>query len=103
MSLDWFKLVDWVSLQDYENQPTSHLFNRKELRKELHVITSNGKVLKGFYAIRKLMLQCPPLVILGVICYLPFVDLVGNRLYRWVAKNRHVFFQKSCDDGNCSL
>ena len=103
MSLDWFKRVDWISLQEYEKKPTCYSFSRKELRKELHLITSNGKVLKGFYAIRKMMLHCPLLVMPGVICYIPFVDLVGNRVYRWVAKHRHLFFRKLCDDGKCSL
>jgi predicted DCC family thiol-disulfide oxidoreductase YuxK len=103
MALDWFKRVSWISLQDYEKKPTAHSFNGKELRKELHLITSKGKVLKGFYAIRKMMLQCPLLVIPGVICYVPFVDFFGNRLYRWVAKNRYLFFRQSCDDGKCSL
>ncbi len=103
MSLDWFKRVEWVSLQNYEKRSNSIHINKKELRKELHLITSKGKILKGFYAIRKMMIQCPLLIIPGVLCYVPFIDLIGNPLYRWVAKNRHVFFQKSCDDGNCSL
>lgn len=103
MSLDWFKRVNWVSLQEYEKKEISLHINKKELRKELHLITVNGKVLKGFYAIRKIMLQCPLLVLPGVICYIPFVDIIGNPMYRLVAKNRHSFFRQSCDDGNCSL
>lgn len=103
MSLDWFKQVKWVSLQVYEKEPKHIYINKKELRTELHLITAKGKILKGFYAIRHIMLQCPLLVIPGVICYLPFVDLIGIRLYSWVAKNRHLFFRNSCDDGSCSL
>lgn len=103
MSLDWFNQVAWVSLQDYEQESNCFPFNKKDLRKELHLITSNGRVLKGFYAIRKMMLQCPLLVIPGVICYLPFVNLVGNRVYRWVAENRHILFRQSCDDEKCSF
>lgn len=103
MALDWFKRVNWVSLQEYERKPNNLYINKKELRIQLHLITVKGEVLKGFYAIRKIMLQCPLLVIPGIICYIPFVDFVGNRVYRWVAKNRHIFFGKSCDDGKCSL
>ena len=104
MSLDWFKQVKWVSLQEYEKKSNRiYIFNKKELRKELHLITERGEVLKGFYAIRKMMFHCPLLFIPGVICYIPFVDLIGNRVYRWVAKNRHFFFRQSCDDGKCSL
>ena len=103
MKLDWFKRVTWVSLQEYEKQQFHIHFNKKEIRAELHLITVKDDVLKGFYAIRKIMLQCPLLVLPGIICYLPFVDLIGNRVYRWVARNRHVFFKKSCDDDNCAL
>lgn len=103
MALDWLKRVNWVSLQEYEKKANNHYLNKKELRTQLHLITANGEILKGFYAIRKIMLQCPLLMIPGVICYMPFVDLFGNRVYRWVAKNRQIFLGKSCDDGNCSL
>lgn len=103
MRLDWFKRVNWVPLQEYEKQPNHIDFNRKELRKELHLVTAKGDVLKGFYAIRKMMMQCPLLVLPGIICYIPFVDLIGNPVYRWVAKNRHFFFKKSCNDGKCTL
>lgn len=103
MPLDWFNRVNWISLQDFEKKLSLPLINRKELRKELHLITVKGEILKGFYAIRKIMLQCPLLVILGVICYIPFADIFGNKIYRFVAKNRYLFFQNSCDDDKCSF
>lgn len=103
MELDVLQRIEWVSLQTYEKTPNIISFNRKELRKEIHLITSKGKVLKGFYAMRNIMLQCPLLFIFGIICYVPFADVIGNPIYRWVAKNRHIFLRQSCKDGNCSL
>lgn len=101
--LDWFKQITWLSLQEFEQQPNHIHYNKKELRTELHLITAKGDAVKGFYAIRKIMLRCPLLVLPGMICYLPYVELIGNRVYRWVAKSRHFFLKKPCDDGKCGL
>ncbi|WP_080844346.1 thiol-disulfide oxidoreductase DCC family protein [Cytobacillus gottheilii] len=101
--LDWRGKAAWMSLQEYEKISDGTHFNKKELRKEIHLITSNGKVVKGYYAVRLIMLQCPPVFVLGLLMYLPLVPLIGNPIYKWVAKNRHKFFRRKCDDGSCAL
>jgi len=100
---DWFRRVSWVSLQEYEQMDTVRQFNKKNLRKELHLITPRGKILKGFYAIRYLFLLFPATMILGVILFFPFTPLIGIPLYRFIAKNRHRFLNEKCKDGSCSL
>ncbi|PLR98226.1 DUF393 domain-containing protein [Bacillus sp. T33-2] len=110
--LDWFSAVDWISLQEYEKnstQPAYGLnvqrptFDKAELRKELHIITSGGRVLKGFYAARKLMILSPLTFFPGLLLYLPLVPLLGNPAYRWIARNRHRILRRKCDDGSCAL
>ncbi|WP_235822868.1 thiol-disulfide oxidoreductase DCC family protein [Cytobacillus massiliigabonensis] len=101
--LDWFRQIDWVSLQEYEKNEQAFAFDKASLRKELHIITSNGHVLKGFYAIRYLFLRFPLFFLLGAFLYLPFSYIIGNPIYQWIAKNRHKFLKRKCEDGSCSL
>ncbi|MFO1444250.1 DUF393 domain-containing protein [Bacillus sp. Bva_UNVM-123] len=101
--LDWLHQVKWVSLQEYEQMEEGESFNKVDLRRELHIITSRGKVLKGYNAIRYLFVLFPATAIGGVILFLPFTHLLGNPIYKRIAKNRHRFLRKKCDDGSCSL
>lgn len=101
--LDWLNKVEWVSLQEYEKNPRSISFSNQDLRKELHIITPNGEVKKGYYAVRRLLLQFPATLILSVLLYVPFAALIGNPIYKWIAKNRKKFLRKNCDDGSCTL
>ncbi|MBU8879837.1 DUF393 domain-containing protein [Bacillus sp. FJAT-29790] len=103
--LDWLGKVYWVSLQEYEKTAQSQvvLFDQMELRKELHIITSSGKVLKGYYAIRHILVLFPSTILMGVILFIPFSPLIGNPIYKWIAKNRHKFLKRKCEDGSCSL
>lgn len=101
--LDSFQKVHWISLQEYERTKQSISFNKIDLRKELHIITKSGKVLKGFYAIRYLFLLFPATIVVGALLYVPFSYLIGNPIYKWIAKNRHRFIKKKCDNDSCSL
>lgn len=101
--LDVFQKIKWVSLQEYEQQSHAKSFHATDLRKELHILLPNGRVLKGFYAVRKLLLLSPFTFLLGLLLYFPFVPVVGRPVYSWVAKNRHLFMKKKCDDGSCSF
>ncbi|MGD6944173.1 thiol-disulfide oxidoreductase DCC family protein [Cytobacillus gottheilii] len=101
--LDWLDKINWFSLQEYEKTNGETGYNQKELRKEIHLFTGSGKVLKGFYAVRLIMLQCPPAFVPGLLMYFPLVPLIGKPIYKMVAKNRHKFFRRKCDDGSCAL
>lgn len=103
--LDILKRIEWVSLQEYEkqNHSTSFSFSKEDLRKELHIIDQKGKVYKGFFAVRKLLVTSPLTIIIGVLLYIPFASFIGVPIYEWIAKNRHRFLRKNCSDGSCSL
>ncbi|KAB2338904.1 DUF393 domain-containing protein [Cytobacillus depressus] len=101
--IDRKQKVSWVSLQEYEKSESPHSFDKIELRRELHIITARGKVYKGFHAVRYLFLLSSQTIVLGYFLYLPGMSLFGNPIYKLIAKNRHKFFRKKCDNGSCSL
>ncbi|TKC15892.1 DUF393 domain-containing protein [Robertmurraya kyonggiensis] len=97
--LDWNQKMEWLSLQEYEGSQ----FSAVDLRRELHIILPNGHILKGFDAVRKLLLKSPPTLIVGLFLYIPLIPLIGHPIYRWIAKNRYKFGAKTCTDGSCSI
>jgi predicted DCC family thiol-disulfide oxidoreductase YuxK len=101
--LDWLNRVEWISLQEYEKRPGSFSFSRQDLRRELHIITPSGSVKKGYSAIRRLLFLFPASFLMSLLLYLPLTPMLGDPIYKWIAKNRHKFLKKKCDDGSCSL
>lgn len=101
--LDWLKQINWLSLQEYEQIGPIQVIDSKSLRKELHIITPNGRILKGYFAIRYLFVHFPITVLLGLLLYIPFTPIIGKPIYRLIANNRHRLLKRKCDDGSCSL
>lgn len=101
--LDWLNKVEWISLQEYEKMQGSLSFSRHDLRRELHIITPAGSVEKGYSAVRRLLLLFPATFLISTLLYIPFTALLGDPVYKWIAKNRHKFLKRKCDDGSCSL
>ena len=69
-----------------------------ELQKEMHIITSDGKVFKGALAVTVLCNMLPGYKILGKILNLPIIAPLSDYLYRFIARNRYylsVFIKKS--------
>ncbi len=50
--------------------------------------TRDGRVLLGFPAIRRALLQTPPGAPIAALLYLPGVSHAARPVYRWVAANR---------------
>ena len=100
--VDWFKQIKWISLQEYGENIRVKI-DSKSLRREIHIITPSGKILKGFYAIRYLFVHFPVTSLFGILLYIPFAPIIGEPVYRFIAKNRHRFLKNKCDNGSCSL
>ncbi|PLS14939.1 DUF393 domain-containing protein [Bacillus sp. M6-12] len=100
---DWLSKIEWVSLQEYEKHNKVNVYNKKDLRRELHLLAGENKVYRGFFAVRRMMIKCPPLFLLGTLCYLPFAPLIGKPVYRYIAERRHIIFRSNCSDGKCSI
>lgn len=103
MKLDWLHKVSWVSLQEYEKEEHPLFLNRSDLRKELHIILPSSHLLRGFYAIRRLLLCFPITFLVAFFLYLPLMPLIGNPIYKWIAKNRHKWLRSKCKGESCSL
>ena len=104
--LDWLNQFKWVSLQEYEKMDQPLSFRAIDLRRELHLLvqTDKGvKVLKGFRSIRHIFLFMPSTFVFGLICYIPGISLIGDPVYKWVAKRRHHFFKSQCDSDSCTI
>jgi predicted DCC family thiol-disulfide oxidoreductase YuxK len=102
-SFDWFNTIQWVPLQEYVIQHYKLSIDQKQLRKELHLLTHNRQILRGFYAVRRIMLRCPLLIPFGILAYLPFAGIIGRPLYRYIADRRKLFFKTECENGTCSI
>lgn len=102
-AIDWFRVFEWQSLQSYQKVNSISDEKKKALKGEIHLIKKNGESLTGFYAIRYVMLHCVLTFWLGALAYLPKADLIGNPIYRWVAKNRYRLFKNKCENGACRI
>ncbi|WP_157967323.1 MULTISPECIES: thiol-disulfide oxidoreductase DCC family protein [Paraliobacillus] len=102
-ALDWFNVFEWKSLQSYQATNKLSEEEKQELVGEIHLRKKNGETLTGFYAVRFVLLRCVLTFWLGVLAYLPKADLIGNPLYRWVAKNRYHLFKNKCENGTCRI
>lgn len=101
--IDKFGKVKWISLQQFERNSDNNPFTAKDLRQELHIILPDNRVLKGYDAVRKLLLISPLTFPIGIVLYAPLIPYIGRPIYKWIASNRHIFLRSKCEDGSCSL
>lgn len=101
--LDWAKSLHFQSARDVDRLPPSAVpLVPAELLTEMHLVTPDRRrVLKGFRAIRWLAWRLPALMPVAPLLYLPGVLPLGDRVYRWVARNR--FDLVPCHDGGCAV
>ncbi|WP_099220926.1 thiol-disulfide oxidoreductase DCC family protein [Listeria costaricensis] len=83
--LDWRKKLLFFPLQSYKGTA----LEPEQLKLTLHVVRSNGRVYRGFYAVRRILTRLPLLKIPSILCYLPFVPRLGEAAYRFVARRRN--------------
>ncbi|MEO0145185.1 MAG: DUF393 domain-containing protein [candidate division WOR-3 bacterium] len=57
-------------------------------REEEVIYIEDGKVYRGFYAIRRIILKIPIFWLLLPIFYFPFFDKVGTKIYNFISKHR---------------
>nr|WP_252314772.1 hypothetical protein [Sinobaca sp. H24] len=50
--------------------------------------------MKGFHAIRRLLIELPAARVPGALLYFPLVDKIGSPLYLYVSKSRFKWFGK---------
>lgn len=66
----------------------------------MFAVTADGQVFRGYFAFKALIRKLPAGWPLALLSALPGADLVGPRLYAWVARNRR---RLGCDSNGCEL
>jgi predicted DCC family thiol-disulfide oxidoreductase YuxK len=95
--LDWFRKViprdfvrEWPTLQiDFPS------IRMDECLQDMHVIRSDGHILRGFDAYRSLAWVLPAMWPILPLLYLPPVRWMGWKIYRQIADNR----RRACEIG----
>ena len=102
-SLDWFGRLAFQNARDTEHLPAVSVpLDPQKLIEEMHVVPpGRDRAYAGFSAFRWMAWRMPPTMLLAPFLYLPGALGLGNRLSRWVARNR--FNLVPCDDGGCKV
>lgn len=89
-TLDWFHRVEFLDLHHHEAVKFRypHL-NQQEMMGEIHVIDRHGNVFAGFKGTRRMLKEVPAGFPLWALLHLPGMMWLGNRVYRFIAKNRY--------------
>jgi predicted DCC family thiol-disulfide oxidoreductase YuxK len=101
--LDWLKRLRFVPAQERDHWPpcTPSLVEH-QLMEEMHVVPPDRqRHLAGFRAFRWIAGRLPLTWLMVPLLYLPGVLPLGNRIYRWIARNRYQLVP--CKDGVCTL
>ncbi|MGL6094369.1 MAG: thiol-disulfide oxidoreductase DCC family protein [Fimbriiglobus sp.] len=101
--LDWLGRLAFQNGRDTEHLPPSAVpLVPQRLIEEMHLVTPDRqRVVAGFGAFRWMAWRLPLTLPLAPLAYLPGVPWFGNRIYRWVAKNRLNLVP--CHDGGCRV
>ena len=99
--LDWFGTIRCVSVSEMESLHLPPEYTRERLLLAIHCVTRSGAIFSGARAFRHACLTIPLLAPFAVLMWIPGAIHPAERLYRWIALNRHRFlagFDKSESD-----
>jgi predicted DCC family thiol-disulfide oxidoreductase YuxK len=101
--LDWRRKLAYQDARDVAHLPeTAVPLDPNRLLQEMHLVTPNRKkVYAGYRAFRWMAGRIPLLWPIWPLLFLPGIPWIGQRVYRWVAKNRYNLV--SCHDGECAV
>jgi predicted DCC family thiol-disulfide oxidoreductase YuxK len=102
-SFDWLGRLAFQSARETDRLPqTTVPLVPQKLIEEMHVVpAARDRAYAGFSAFRWMAWRLPATALLAPFLYIPGVLWLGNRVYRWVARNR--FNLVPCDDGGCQV
>ena len=102
-ALDWFKRLSFQNARDQAHWPPSaEPLSMDRLVEEMHVVTPDRQhAYPGFRAFRWMAWRIPLTLPSAPFLYLPGVLWLGNRIYRWIARNRYNLVP--CHDGVCQI
>jgi len=101
-ALDWFGALHFRSARDADLPASEVPLDRAKMLDEMHLLTPDRRTAyAGFSAFRWVAWRLPLTAPVAPLMYLPGVLWVGNRVYRWVARNR--FKLVPCANNACAV
>jgi predicted DCC family thiol-disulfide oxidoreductase YuxK len=95
--LDWLHFFEYKDATDQNNRDQyAPTIPEETLLEALHVRVAEGKYFRGFAAIRFIIARIPLTTIISPLLWLPWMGVVGEKLYKVIAKNR-------CREGGCLI
>ena len=89
--LDVWKKIEFANVREPQTLQQFPQIKKSPTLAEIHVVTGNGKVFRGFKAFRYLARYLPLLWPILPLLYLPGASWVGQRAYEWLARRRFLF------------
>ncbi len=99
--LDVFRRVELVDFTVEENHKRLQNFDIERAQTEMLLESEQGWI-GGFRAFRKMACKFPLLWPLLPILYFPAATVLGDSIYKLIARNRYLLLGR-CDDGYCEL
>ena len=101
--LDWRGVIRLLPISDPGCREVAPSVDRAQLLEAIHCVTPEGTIHRGARAIRRLSLRIPLLFPLGLLLWFPGVIWIADRVYAWVARNRHSLSKYFGSSGSCKL
>ena len=89
LALDVARRLKTIGLSDPRIAQEYGEFDFEALDYEMHVISTGGRVYRGFYAIRRIAAEVPLMWPLAAVLFIPGVSLAGKPAYAWIARTRY--------------
>lgn len=101
--LDWLHRLHYQNCRDTEKWPRSETpLDLQKMLDKMHVVTPDRKrAYAGYAAFRWIAWRIPVFIPFAWLMYVPGVPWLGNKIYKWVARNRYNLVP--CKDGVCTL
>lgn len=90
--LDWFGTIRFVPVALARSLKLPAEYTEERLLQAIHCVTTKGKIYSGARAFRHACLGIPLLAPIAVLLWIPGAIHPAERLYGWIARNRHRIF-----------
>lgn len=91
--IDFFHRIAWISYNEVNSIPDG--VTLEDLRKSVHIFNYKGEFLNGFHAFKKLTILIPLLWPLIVFLWIPGMNIIGSRVYKFISDNRLCILNKA--------
>lgn len=109
-ALDWLRRVEFVDIHDWEMVSARWPdLDYETAMGQIHVVAGDGKLLGGYWGVRRLLRDLPLGFPLWLIFHLPGMNWLGTRLYAFIARHRYAINRlfgvelQECANDTCKI